>query len=295
MKAIQPFINKIPEMAQTFTDVLPDILDAFTKIAAGAKWLVDFVGIKFPVLVAVFSGVIIPLTVMIVSFVRSIKAVISTITRMVYFVGTRFPGAAKKATVATDEVSRKMNKTGTAVQRTESRLHRLFAALRRTASGFDRMGKSAQTAGTKVNAAGSKALKTAGKLGATIMALNAAADAFANVTSHENKDKTTGQKASMFMEDFMSGIPVIGGLWKGLYNLVTEDVQFEPSEGPDLAALMADVEDSDLFNMAAQKPSEKYTHSTIDVNFNNVPPNTTIKRTGFNDPAMYGFSMTPAF
>ena len=150
VKAIQPFIKKIPEMAQTFTDALPDILDAFTKIAAGAKWLVDSVGIKFPVLVAVFSGVIIPLTVMIVSFVRSIKAVISTIARMVGFVGTRLPRAAKKATVATDEVSRKMNKTGTAVQRTESRMRKLFNALKRTATGFDKMGNSAKNAGRSI-------------------------------------------------------------------------------------------------------------------------------------------------
>lgn len=58
---------------------------------------------------------------------------------------------------------------------------------------------------------------------------------------------------------------------------------------------MGDLGDSELFNMVTEKRTDNYNHSTIDVNFNNVPKNTTIKRRGFDDPSMFGFSMSPAF
>ena len=70
---------------------------------------------------------------------------------------------------------------------------------------------------------------------------------------------------------------------------------YSSSSIPDLAAGMGDLGDSELFNMVTEKRTDNYNHSTIDVNFNNVPKNTTIKRRGFDDPSMFGFSMSPAF
>ena len=52
---------------------------------------------------------------------------------------------------------------------------------------------------------------------------------------------------------------------------------------------------SELFRTVTAKSANNTVHSTIDVNFNNVPKDTAIVRRGFDDPSMYGFSMSPAF
>lgn len=297
VKAIQPFIKKIPEMAETFANALPGILDAFTSIASIAEWVVDKIGVKFPIMVGIFSGVFIPLAAMVISFGKVVKSVFSTAFRVVYFVTSRFSGAAKKATAATAATNKKLSETAAVSQKTESRLSRLFNALKRTSVGYDKLGASAKKAKVGLDQSGNSAVMSSKKMAGALSAAWAVAEGFERLTDKNDeryKNLSGLEKFNRVTLDVMEDVPILGSILKGIENLVFEEVVFEPSPGPDLAAAMA-LEDSDLFNMATEKRTDNYNHSTIDVNFNNVPKDTVINRRGSVDPTMFGYSMSPAF
>lgn len=298
VKAVQPFINKIPEMAETFTNALPEILDAFTKIAGGAKWVVDFVGIKFPVLAAAISGVLIPLLAMIVSFCKVVKSVFSTAFRVGYFAVSRFSDGAKKATVATAAANKKLSETVVVAKKTESRFSRLINALRRTSAGYDKLGASAKKAKVGLDQSGNSAVMSTKKMAGALTAAWAAAEAFEKLTDKDDeryKNLSGLGKVGRVTLDVMEDVPILGSILKGLENLSVDKVDFGSPSIPDLASGMGDFGDSELFNMATEKRIDNYNHSTIDVNFNNVPKDTVIKRRGSVDPTMFGYSMSPAF
>ena len=298
VKAIQPFINKIPEMAETFANALPGILDAFTSIASIAEWVVDKIGVKFPIMVGIFSGVFIPLAAMVISFGKVVKSVFGTAFRVVYFVTSRFSGAAKKATAATAATNKKLSETAVVSQKTESRMSRLLNALKRTSAGYDKLGASAKKAKVGLDQSGNSAVMSSKKMAGALTAAWAAAEAFEKLTNKEDERYKNMSGFDKFLRvtlDVGEDIPILGSIIKGVENLSYDKVDFGPSSGPDLSSGMGNLEDSDLFNMVTEKRTDNYNHSTIDVNFNNVPKNTTIKRSGFEDPTMFGFSMSPAF
>ena len=298
VKTIQPFINKIPEMAETFTKALPEILDAFAKIAGGAKWVVDFVGIQFPVLAAAVSGVLIPLLAMIVSFCKVVKSVFSTAFRVGYFAVSRFSDGAKKATVSTAAANKKLSETVVVAKKTESRFSRLINALRRTSAGYDKLGASAKKAKVGLDQSGNSAVMSTKKMAGALTAAWAAAEAFEKLTDKDDeryKNLSGLGKVGRVTLDVMEDVPILGSILKGLENLSVDKVDFGSPSIPDLASGMGDLGDSELFNMATEKRTDNYNHSTIDVNFNNVPKDTVIKRRGSVDPTMFGYSMSPAF
>lgn len=298
VKTIQPFINKIPEMAETFTKALPEILDAFTKIAGGAKWVVDFVGIQFPVLAAAVSGVLLPLLAMIVSFGKVVKSVFSTAFRVGYFAVSRFSDGAKKATVSTAAANKKLSETVVVAKKTESRFSRLINALRRTSAGYDKLGASAKKAKVGLDQSGNSAVMSTKKMAGALTAAWAAAEAFEKLTDKDDeryKNLSGLEKVGRVTLDVMEDVPILGSILKGFENLSVDKVDFGSPSVPNLASGMGDLEDSELFNMATEKRTDHYNHSTIDVNFNNVPKDTVIKRRGSVDPTMFGYSMSPAF
>lgn len=108
-----------------------------------------------------------------------------------------------------------------------------------------------------------------------------------------NKDENAYQKIGGFISD----IPVVGAAWRAA-GWDGGKVNFKDNSNLDLTRDLdvKSLEKSDLYKMATTKTINNNTHSTIDVNFNNVPRDAvSIKRYGYNDPAVYGFSMTPAF
>lgn len=318
VKSIQPFINKIPEMVEVFTGALPGIIDAFMDVASTVKTVVDYIGVKWPVLLTVFSGVGLPLVVMVYSAVKSMLLFANTIWRVAYFFKTSFSSSAKKATADTAGVNKKISETAVVTQKTESMFKRLssvaskslFAVrngtgkavvkvkslattVKQAASSFTLMGQSAQKAVTKVNAAGASSMKMIGKVAGSLMLLDSAGSFLAHMTD-KDKSKSFLDKFDEFVED----LPILGNFWKFGKNIAISDVEFEDSSDLDLTKSMQSegLDMSELFKMvAATKSTNMATHSTIDVNFNNVPKDTVIKRREFNDSTMFGYSMNPAF
>ncbi|WP_295055584.1 hypothetical protein [uncultured Fibrobacter sp.] len=325
VKAIQPFINKIPEMAEVFANALPEILDAFTSIASIAEWVVDKVGVKFPVMTAAITGVLVPLLAMIVSFGKVVKSVFSTAFRIGYFAVSRFSGGVKKSSDAVSQSAKKIslfrscldrlkragissmgafkkfssvasksmltvrNGTGKAIVKVKS----LATTVRQAASSFSLMGRSAQKAVAKVNAAGTSSMKMIKKVAGSMLLLDTAGEFLAHMTD-KDKSKSGMEK----FDEFMGDLPILGGFWKFGRNMTVDNVEFEDASNLDLTSSMRsdELDVSELFKMvAATKSSNKVTYGTIDVNFNNVPKDTVIKRHGFDDPTMFGMSMNPAF
>ncbi|MBR6832829.1 MAG: hypothetical protein IKM81_05470 [Fibrobacter sp.] len=299
VKSIQPFINKIPEMVEVFTGALPGIIDAFMDVASTVKTVVDYIGVKWPVLLTVFSGVGLPLVVMVYSAVKSMLLFANTIWRVAYFFKTSFSSSAKKATADTAGVNKKISETAVATQKTESRLSRLLNALKRTAAGYDKLGVSAKKAKVGLEQSGNSAIMSSKKMAGALTAAWAAAEAFEKLTDKNDeryKNMSGFSKGLRVSLDVIEDIPIFGSLVKGLENLSVDKVDFEKSGVADLSSSMGDLEDSDLFRaVTSTKTVNNNHHSTIDVNFNNVPKNATIKRRGFDDPSMFGFSMSPAF
>lgn len=323
VETIRPFIKKIPEMTEVFIGTLPDVIDALKKIVTAVKWVVDIVGVKWPVLLTVFSGVGIPLVLMIYSAVKSFLLLLNTITRVAYFFKTSFSNSTKKASEAVSQSTKKIslfrscldrlkiagassmgafkrlssvasksmlvvrNGTGKAIVKVKS----LTSTVRQAASSFSLMGNSAQKAVAKVNAAGTSSMKMIKKVAGSMLLLDTAGEFLAHMTD-KDKSKSSMEK----FDEFMGDLPILGGFWKFGRNMTTDDVEFEDTSNLDLTSSMHsdELEMSELFKMVTTKSNDKVTHSTIDVNFNNVPKDTLISRHGYNDPS-FGFSMSPAF
>ena len=106
--------------------------------------------------------------------------------------------------------------------------------------------------------------------------------------------------------EWLDSLGPVGSIIKGIGNIGNKifgsKVDFSEIPEDTIAEAMKnvpsvdDVGKSGLFKtVTSTRTINNNTRSTIDVNFNNVPKDTVIKRRGFNDPTMFGYSMSPAF
>lgn len=298
VKSIMPFIQKIPEMTKVFTDALPGVIEAFKDVAATVSGVVDFVGVKWPILITVFSGVGIPLVLMIYSAVKSFLLLLNTIGRVAYFFKTAFSGSAKKASLSTETLSNKLNKTSVSAKRTESRFRSLLSSLKKVSLGFDKVGSSAKKASLNVSKSGNSAVMSSRKMAGALAAAWAVGDAFERLTDSEDeryKNKSGFDKALRVFADVIEDIPIFGNFVKGIENLSVDKVDFGDSGVDDLSSLM-NLDESNLFKEAmTTKTINNNTRSSVDINLRGFPKETVVTKRGFDDPTLYGFSMAPAF
>lgn len=229
VKSIQPFIDKIPEMVKVFTGALPGIIDAFMDVAGTVKTVVDYIGVKWPVLLTVFSGVGLPLVVMVYSAVKSMLLFANTIWRVAYFFKTAFSSSVKKASADTAGVNKKISETSVVAQKTGSRLSRLLNALRRTSAGYDKLGASAKKAKVGLDQSGNSAVMSSKKMAGALTAAWAAAEAFEKLTDKNDeryKNMSGLEKAGRVTLDVMEDIPIFGSILKGIENLSHDKVDF---------------------------------------------------------------------
>lgn len=304
VKTLDPFIKKIPEMTQVFIGALPGIIEAFEDVAGTVKWVVDFIGVKWPILLTVFSGVGIPLTLMIYSAVKSFLLLLNTVGRVAMFFKTAFTGSAKKASSAVSQTTQKASIFRSSLNRLKSAgassvgvFKKLTSTLFRTGKSFDKVAVSAQKSSAVVTKSGNSAMFMSKKLMGALIALDAAGNVLEQITDKENeryKDVSGARKAGLAVVDFFKSIPVLGSFVGAAENLSVDKVDFGDMPRDWLSESM-NLEDSDLFNAVSQsKTITTNNHSTIDVNFNGFPKNTEFKRHGYNDPS-FGYSMSPAF
>jgi len=304
VKTIDPFIKKIPEMTEVFIGALPGIIEAFKDVASVVEWVVDKIGVKWPILLTVFSGVGMPLTLMIYSAVKSFVLLLNTVGRVSAFFVTRFTGSAKKSSAAVSKTTQKVSDLSSSLNKSKSAgassigvFKKLTSTLFGVGKGFDKMSVSANKSGKAVTKSGSSALAMSGKLLGALAALDAAGNVLEQITDKENeryKNASGSRKVGLAIVDFFKSIPVLGSFVGAAENLSVDKVDF--GDVPrDLLSGSMNLEDSDLFNMVSEsKTITNNNHSTIDVNFNGFPKNTEIKRHGYNDPS-FGYSMNPVF
>lgn len=306
-EALDPFVKQIPEMAKTFAAALPDVLKVFDKVMWAVNSFVDSVGLFWPTLIIVGSGIIAPLTLSLAALgkaaVSLFKPFVSLFTLIAKIKApteksavavNKMSGAADKAGAVVDKMSKKASKSLRRLKKdaknTETRLNQLTVTTKKTANGFNLMGNSAVKAGTKLSSSGSKAMGVIGKMVGGLMALDAAGSFFERITDETERKKGVGR----IFVDTLEDLPVLGSFLKGIENLSVGKVDFGESSVPDLTAGMRDLDESELFR-SSTKTINNNTHSTIDVNFNGFPKNTTITRRGTVDPSLLGYSMNPAF
>lgn len=292
IESFKPFIKSIPELAKTFTGALPGVVDAFKTVMWFGKSFIDMFGVKWPVMVIAAGGVLVPLVATLGSVVKIFYsaglAVLKTGSKLVSF-GLK----SKTAGTEVQKTSRILDFFRKITRRTKTDLSEVSSASVKAAKGFDRVGQSAQKSMGKIKSSSKSALGSVTKLAGAMAALDLAGTFFEKVTNDETKDKGVLRN---FM-DSVQELPIIGNIAKGIENLSVDKVKFDDLSSNSLASAMdfGDIEDSELFNTTVTKTVNNNSHSTIDVNFNNVPKDTSITRRTFGDPSMYGFSMNPAF
>ena len=295
-KALEPFIKSIPTIVEHLTKALPGLLDAFVWLAKRVDDFVRFFGLKFPIISIIVASVITPFVLSLAGLAKMIYVVVRAVVALVAkFIPVKkaVDQVAQTTSVATQKASffkRALDKVKAAGSSTLGVFKKLPGVLQKVKTSFNSVGKSAMSAGRAVGSSGNSAMSSINKMIGSYVALNALAEGFESLTDKKKRE----QGVSRIVVDMFESIPILGSLLKGVENMSVGEVEFDKSDGGiDLSSM--DFENSELFKMAKPKTINNTNTSRIDVNFNNVPKNTEIKRYGFNDPSMYGFSMSPAF
>lgn len=275
--SLQPFIDKIPKMTTTFTKALPGILEAFTAIASGVEWVVDKIGVKWPMIIAIFTGVGIPLIKVVASVIKVFVSLFSSMARIAIFAKGTFSGTISKL-----------------------------------GKGFGFLGKATKMAVPGLKSFGFALKGAFGPLGWALLAIEEILPLIKKLTSawgdlkFDSWDNAISslKKIGGIFQEWLESLTLIGPIFKMIHGLSVNKVDFSAADSiPDLTAGMQDVvkssknmDNSELYRASTSvKTINNNTRSAIDVNFNNVPKNVNISRRGFNDPTMFGFSMSPAY
>lgn len=331
IESVMKVVNKLPNLVDAFLDRLPGFMDFFATLLGWIEQIVNFFGLAKTLGMIVVGSVFVPFVAIVSASVKSVWLLIKAISLLGFHIGKPLVGGMlkfirslfnamsnerklirelKSCTVSVDKFSNATQKsthwfkkltsvasagllkirngTGKAVVKVKS----LATTVKQAASSFSLMGRSAQKAVAKVNAAGTSSMKMIKKVAGSMLLLDTAGEFLARMTD-KDKSKSSREK----FDEFMGDLPILGGFWKFGRNMTTSNVEFEDHPDLDLTSgmLSDELDMSELFRTVTAKSANNTVHSTIDVNFNNVPKDTAIVRRGFDDPSMYGFSMSPAF
>ena len=315
--SLNRIVEKIPQVADTILDNLPNLMKGISKIVSFVNWLVDKIGFVTPLVTALTATVIVPLTASIyhlIKILHSFVRIAKTAGHGMSFLKEKMFGPSKaveqlSASVqkssgvvdnATKKTSKQLRRLKKEAQKTEKRMQKLALTNKQTASSFNVVGMSAMSAGSKIGKAGNSTLKMIGRMGGALMVLDSIGNSLENMTDPENnkyKNLSVPESVGRFFWDTLEDLPVLGGFAKAFENSVMGKVDFSnmPEDPIQKNINKWASNNSDLFDMVSStKTINNNNHSTIDVNFNGVPKGTEIKRHGYNDPS-FGYSMSPAF
>ena len=315
--SLNRIVEKIPQVADTILDNLPNLMKGISKIVSFVNWLVDKIGFVTPLVTALTATVIVPLTASIyhlIKILHSFVRIAKTAGHGMSFLKEKMFGPSKaveqlSASVqkssgvvdnATKKTSKQLRRLKKEAQKTEKRMQKLALTNKQTASSFNVVGKSAMSAGSKIGKAGNSTLKMIGRMGGALMVLDSIGNSLENMTDPENnkyKNLSVPESVGRFFWDTLENLPVLGGFAKAFENSVMGKVDFSnmPEDPIQKNINKWASNNSDLFDMVSStKTINNNNHSTIDVNFNGFPKGTEIKRHGYNDPS-FGYSMSPAF
>ena len=302
-KSLEPFVKSIPVMIEHITAALPGVLEAFVKFADWFDWFVDHLGIKFPAIAIVVANVIAPFTLALAGLGKMLfvvgRAVAAVLARFI-----SFGKSVNQVSVATEKTAQKTSFLRSALGKINGVgkssigiFRRLTSTLQKTGSGFSRMGKAANVAGANVSKTGNTAAAVSTKMVGALAAAYAVGDAFERMTDKENERYKNMSGFDKFLRvslDVVEDVPIFGSFVKGIENLSVDKIDFGESEGLTSSLTDEDFELMDLVKSENKKAVQG--GGRIDVNFNNFPKeHAKIKKTGFDDPTKYGFSMSPAF
>lgn len=302
-KSLEPFVKSIPVMIEHITAALPGVLEAFVKFADWFDWFVDHLGIKFPAIAIVVANVIAPFTLALAGLGKMLfvvgRAVAAVLARFI-----PFGKSVNQVSVATEKTAQKTSFLRSALGKINGVgkssigiFRRLTSTLQKTGSGFSRMGKAANVAGANVSKTGNTAAAVSTKMVGALAAAYAVGDAFERMTDKENERYKNMSGFDKFLRvslDVVEDVPIFGSFVKGIENLSVDKIDFGESEGLTSSLTDEDFELMDLVKSENKKAVQG--GGRIDVNFNNFPKeHAKIKKTGFDDPTKYGFSMSPAF
>lgn len=302
-KSLEPFVKSIPVMIEHITAALPGVLEAFVKFADWFDWFVDHLGIKFPAIAIVVANVIAPFTLALAGLGKMLfvvgRAVAAVLARFI-----PFGKSVNQVSVATEKTAQKtsflrsaLGKINDVGKSSIGIFRRLTSTLQKTGSGFSRMGKAANVAGANVSKTGNAAAAVSTKMVGALAAAYAVGDAFERMTDKENERYKNMSGFDKFLRvslDVVEDVPIFGSFVKGIENLSVDKIDFGESEGLTSSLTDEDFELMDLVKSENKKAVQG--GGRIDVNFNNFPKeHAKIKKTGFDDPTKYGFSMSPAF
>ena len=317
VNSLNKIVEKIPQVADTILDNLPNLMKGISKIVGFVNWLIDKFGFVTPLVATLTATVIVPLTASIyhlIKILHSFVRIAKTVGHGMSFLKEKMFGSSKaverlSASVqksssvvdnATKKTSKQLRRLKKEAQKTEKRMQKLALTNKQTASSFNVVGKSAMSAGSKIGKAGNSTLKMIGRMGGALMVLDSIGNSLENMTDPENnkyKNLSVPESVGRFFWDTLEDLPVLGGFAKAFENSVMGKVDFSNMpEDPLQKNINKWVSNnSDLFDMVSStKTINNNNHSTIDVNFNGFPKGTEIKRHGYNDPS-FGYSMSPAF
>ena len=315
--SLNRIVEKIPQVADTILDNLPNLMKGISKIVSFVNWLVDKIGFVTPLVATLTATVIVPLTASIyhlIKILHSFVRIAKTAGHGMSFLKEKMFGSSKaverlSASVqksssvvdnATKKTSKQLRRLKKEAQKTEKRMQKLALTNKQTASSFNVVGKSAMSAGSKIGKAGNSTLKMIGRMGGALMVLDSIGNSLENMTDPENskyKNLSVPESVGRFFWDTLEDLPVLGGFAKAFENSVMGKVDFSNMPKDPLQNRVNEWASnrSDLFDMVSStKTINNNNHSTIDVNFNGFPKGTEIKRHGYNDPS-FGYSMSPAF
>ena len=302
-KSLEPFVKSIPVMIEHITAALPGVFEAFVKFAEWFDWFVDHLGIKFPAIAIVVANVIAPFTLALAGLGKMLfvvgRAVAAVLARFI-----PFGKSVNQVSVATEKTAQKTSFLRSALGKINGVgkssigiFRRLTSTLQKTGSGFSRMGKAANVAGANVSKTGNTAAAVSTKMVGALAAAYAVGDAFERMTDKENERYKNMSGFDKFLRvslDVVEDVPIFGSFVKGIENLSVDKIDFGESEGLTSSLTDEDFELMDLVKSENKKAVQG--GGRIDVNFNNFPKeHAKIKKTGFDDPTKYGFSMSPAF
>lgn len=273
MKALQPIIDSIPDLAKSFTDNMPKVLSALGFMMKAVGKFVDWFGVKWPLITVVVGSVVAPIAATIASICKMLwmplKVVFSMLPKLKGVFGKILLGGKKF---------------------------------------FGFFGKQIPKLGMAFRGLGFAVKRMLGPVGLAFTAFEIWKPTLKLIYDNLDMIKSITFDDLIFcvreldksfdgLRNALSNIPLLGSILKFMGSAAGGKVDFSGVDAELMKGdLTAGMQNSDLMKASANstKTINNNTRSVFDVNFNNVPQNVSISRRDYGGPA-FGPSMQPAF